>query len=69
MTDQQQWVMEEIEQMDEITTRRAANLIGYYRDGEKHASKVLSRMVKLGMIERVKPGLFIAAREKTEGAK
>lgn len=31
---------------------------GYYHNGNKHLGDVLSRMVKSGMIERVKKGTF-----------
>jgi hypothetical protein len=33
---------------------------GYYRNGRKHFSALLSRMVASGLITRIKPGIFKA---------
>lgn len=42
-----------------ITKKDAMSLIDdYYCNGEKHVGEVLSRLVKSGVLERIKPGLF-----------
>lgn len=35
---------------------------GYYANWQKHMGAILSRMVKSGKVERVKPGLFRIAK-------
>ena len=43
----------------EITKKQAMTIINdHYCNGEKHVGEVLSRMVKRGMLTRIKPGLF-----------
>lgn len=42
-----------------ITKAQAMGLIDdHYCNGDKHVGAVLSRMVKAGILERVKPGVF-----------
>ncbi len=43
-----------------ITKAQAVALIGsaYYCNAENHVGTVLSRMVKSGLLERIKPGVF-----------
>lgn len=43
----------------EITLQDAIKLVGnYYRNAAKHTGAVLSTMVRRGMIERIRPGVF-----------
>jgi predicted transcriptional regulator of viral defense system len=44
----------------EITKKKAVELIGhhYYCSKEKYVGEVLSRMVKKGLLNRIKPGVF-----------
>lgn len=48
-----------------ITKAQAMGLINtHYCNGEKHVGDCLSRMVKSGLLIRVKPGVFITGKGK-----
>jgi len=53
-------ILAALNESDEITLADAVGLIGgnLYCNAEKHVGVTLSGMVKRGMIERVKPGVF-----------
>ncbi|MDV7393399.1 hypothetical protein RZS08_18645 [Arthrospira platensis SPKY1] len=53
-------ILAALKDADEITLADAVKLIGgnLYCNAEKHVGVTLSGMVKRGMIERVKPGVF-----------
>ena len=44
----------------EVTKQTVVDAYGgaYYHNGQKYIGEILSRMVKQGLIERVKPGVF-----------
>ena len=44
----------------EVTKQAIVDVYGdyYYHNGEKYIGEILGRMVKCGLIERVKPGVF-----------
>lgn len=50
----------------QITKAQAVRLIGgvYYCNTEHHVGSVLSRMVKSGLLERIKPGVFQVCDKK-----
>lgn len=52
----------------EITLAEAVQLIGgnLYCNAEKHVGVTLSNMVKRGMIQRVKPGVFCLPNDQAE---
>lgn len=39
---------------------------GYYANSHKHIGTVLSNMVKRGIIRRLKPGVFIGAKYRSD---
>lgn len=44
---------------NKITKQEAMNLINdHYCNGDKHVGETLSRMVKAGLLNRIKPGHF-----------
>lgn len=51
----------------EITKSQAVSVIGgtYYYNGDKHTGDVLGRMVKAGLLERVKKGRYKLCEGKT----
>ncbi len=52
---------------NQITLKQAMGIIDtHYCNGEKHVGNTLSRMVKSGLLERVKPGVFIAGKGMKE---
>jgi hypothetical protein len=53
-------ILSALRHQPEITLAEAVKLIGgnLYCNAEKHVGALLSNMVKRGMIERVKPGVF-----------
>lgn len=60
MTDKQQILFDYAKSNRQITKQKAVELIGkiYYCNADKHVGDVLSRMVKAGLLKRIKPGLF-----------
>lgn len=60
MTDKQIQVFDYVRSNGQITKQQAVELIGksYYCNADKHVGDVLSRMVKAGLLKRIKPGLF-----------
>lgn len=42
----------------QVTKKSVCEVIQFYYNTEKHVGEILSRMVKMGMIKRIKPGLF-----------
>lgn len=43
----------------EVTKKQAMELINtHYHNGDKHVGEALSRMVKAGLLIRIKPGYF-----------
>ena len=59
-------ILAALKDADEITLADAVKLIGgnLYCNAEKHVGVTLSGMVKRGMIERIKPGVFRLPKEK-----
>jgi predicted transcriptional regulator of viral defense system len=41
----------------------------HYQNGAKHCSDAMSRMVKKGIVQRVKPGVFKLGNPKGDGIK
>lgn len=60
MTEYQKKIFEEARKNGQITKRQAVELIGkrYYANADKHVGDVLSRMVKSGLLKRIKNGVF-----------
>lgn len=60
MTDKQQIIFDYVKSNGQITKQKAVEFIGknYYCNADKHVGDVLSRMVKSGLLKRIKPGLF-----------
>lgn len=60
MTLKQIQVFDYVRSNGQITKKKAVELIGksYYCNADKHVGDVLSRMVKAGLLKRIKPGLF-----------
>ena len=52
---------------NKVTSKNALELIGndYYCNSEKYVSEVLSRMVKSGLLKRVKKGSFEILKKQT----
>ena len=53
----------------QITKAQAVGLIGgaYYINAETHVGSVLSRMVKAGLLERTRPGVFqVCGKSRTK---
>lgn len=46
-----------VDQADKATIYKNVSF-GYYHNWEKHLGQLLSKMVKNGLVERVKPGVF-----------
>ncbi len=61
MTSRKQSILlAELAKTGELTLNRAVELVGGYWNNERQwTGAILSRMVKRGLIERVRPGLFI----------
>ena len=69
MTDKQKVLFEWCQSNTQINKRKAVELIGhnYYCNADKHVGDVLSRMVKSGLLKRIKPGAFaLGDRTKKE---
>lgn len=65
-TRKQQKIIEFLMTHETMTKNDAMGLIDdYYCNGAKHVGDILSRMVKRGFIERIKPGLFKRGTTKT----
>ena len=62
ISDKQKEILQFIQDSEDkqITKKQAVKLIGncYYANKSKHTGDVLSRMVKRGLLKRIKPGLF-----------
>ena len=60
MTEYQKKIFKYTLENKQITKIKAVELIGnrYYCNASKHVGDVLSRMVNLGLLKRVKNGLF-----------
>jgi len=59
LTPNQRKIVEYARQNDNtITKRQACDLIPFYINTEKHVGDILSRMVKSGMLIRVKLGVY-----------
>jgi len=60
MTDKQKIVFEYVRENGIITNDKADKLIGgtYYHNSRKYVGEVLSRMVKSGLLLRVKKGIY-----------
>lgn len=60
MTPNQKILFEHTKSNSQMTKVEAVELIGksYYCNADKHVGDVLSRMVKSGLLKRIKPGLF-----------
>lgn len=60
-------ILARLSQHGEITLSKAVELVGgdIHTNERFHVGNILSRMVKRGMIERVKPGVFrVAGKEE-----
>lgn len=71
MTDKQKSIIGfALKNGDKITKKEAVQLIGscYYCNASKHVGDVLSRMVKAGLLERVKAGTFIIGKNRRQTA-
>lgn len=59
MTDKQRKIVEFARSNNnQITKKQACALIPFYHNTQKHVGDVLSRMVKLNMLKRIKNGLY-----------
>lgn len=62
LSEKQKTILEFIHRSEDkqITKKQAVDLIGrcYYANEKKHTGDVLSRMVKRGLLKRIKNGLF-----------
>lgn len=56
MTDKQKIIFEFVRENEEMSKSKAVELIGnsYYCNAPKHVGDVLSRMVKSGLLKRIK---------------
>ncbi|WP_288435344.1 hypothetical protein [uncultured Chryseobacterium sp.] len=61
MKNKQRVILDWVRNNNEITKSKAIELIGgsYYCNSTKHVGDILSRMVKSGLLHRVKNGLFV----------
>jgi len=68
MSPKQKIVIAALQLRQPATTEELLSLpcMDYYANGAKHLGALLSNMVKRGMIERVKPGLFQLPTRKPE---
>ncbi|MCQ4139206.1 type IV toxin-antitoxin system AbiEi family antitoxin domain-containing protein [Chryseobacterium sp. EO14] len=60
MTDKQKVIFEFVKDNGSITKKTAIEKIGnnYFLNADKYVGEVLSRMVKSGLLKRVKKGVF-----------
>lgn len=60
MTDKQKIIFDFVRENGSITKKTAVDKIGgsYFINASKHVGDVLSRMVKSGLLKRVKNGVF-----------
>ncbi len=63
MSRKQTIIIQTLKKQPEITLDQAVRLIGgdVYANAPKHVGAVLARMVRRGMINRVRPAVFVLA--------
>jgi hypothetical protein len=64
LSPKQRIIMDELRTRETITLDRAVELVGknLYANAHKHVGVTIARMINIGLLVRVKPGLFAKAK-------